>query len=271
MKMVDREIIAILTDFGTKEGYVAAMKGIILKICPKAKIIDISHDIPRHDIFHGAFVLAQVEPYFPKMKTVFIGVVDPGVGTERRGIVIEGKENIFIGPDNGLLSLAAENNGVNRVFEIANPSLMLDKVSHTFHGLTIFAPIAAYIANGIDISSIGPQISDYERITIPQIKIMNKSIYGEVIHIDQFGNIITNIEMKDLQLIDTNYGSKIKINFKGATLIFPFEKSYNYVDPEKTVCVIGSYDYLELSINKGNAAKVLGAEIRDKIIITRFE
>ncbi|MBS7279487.1 MAG: S-adenosyl-l-methionine hydroxide adenosyltransferase family protein [Candidatus Freyarchaeota archaeon] len=268
--MLDKhKIIALLTDFGLKESSVAAMKGTILSICPEAQIIDISHEIPLFNVRYGAFVLASAAPYFPK-GTIFVGVVDPGVGTERRGIVVETENYLAVGPDNGLFSLLMDRERVRSVYEIRNEDLMLEKKTHTFHGLTIFSPVAAHLANGVEPRMVGPKINNYIRWSIPKTMVKEGVIWGEIIHIDQFGNGITNITENDLKKIGVTYGSNIKIRIDSKRINSPFQKAYGYTKIGSYVCVIGSYDFLEISINQGNAAKKLGIKVGSKVKVERL-
>nr|MDO8081632.1 S-adenosyl-l-methionine hydroxide adenosyltransferase family protein [Candidatus Freyarchaeota archaeon] len=262
--MAKLRVIALLTDFGFKESSVAAMKGAILSICPEAHIVDISHEIPPFDIRHGAFVFASAAPYFPK-GTIFVGVVDPGVGTERRGIVIETERFLAVGPDNGLFSLFMDREGVKNVYEIKNEELMLEKKTHTFHGLTIFSPVAAHLANGVETRLVGPKINNYIRWSVPKSIVKEGVVLGEIIHIDQFGNGITNITEKDLEEINVKYDTDINVSINGKRINFPFKRAYGYVKAGVYVCVIGSYDFLEISINQDKAAKKLGLRVENKI------
>jgi len=264
--MGKQKIIALLTDFGLKEASVAAMKGTILSICPEAQIVDISHEIPLFDVRHGAFVLASAAPHFPK-GTIFVGVVDPGVGTERRGIVVETERFLAVGPDNGLFSLFMNREGVKNVYEIKNKELMLEKKTHTFHGLTIFSPVAAHLANGVEPRLVGPEINNYIRWNIPKPAVKNETVFGEIIHIDQFGNGITNITKRELRKIKVKYDTNIRIKINGKKVNTPFKRAYGFVKPGEYVSVIGSYNFLEISINQGNAAKKLGLKKGNKVRI----
>jgi hypothetical protein len=262
--MVKQRVIALLTDFGFKESSVAAMKGTILGICPEAQIVDISHEIPPFDIRYGSFVFASAAPYFPK-GTIFVCVVDPGVGTERRGIVVETERFLAVGPDNGLFSLFMDREGVKNVYEIKNEELMLKKKTYTFHGLTIFSPVAAHLANGVEPRLVGPKISDYISWSVPKSIVEEGVIFGEIIHIDQFGNGITNIAEENLEEINVKYDANINVSIDGKRISSPFKRAYGYVKAGNYVCVIGSYDFLEISINQGNAAKKLGLKVGSKI------
>ncbi|PVX23581.1 MAG: hypothetical protein CW691_10170, partial [Candidatus Bathyarchaeum sp.] len=190
-------IISLLSDFGNRDPYVAEMKAVILSINPETRIVDITHEIEKFSIRMGAYVLASASPYFPK-KTVHVAVVDPGVGTKRRPIIVETCRSFYVGPDNGLLMLAAQKEGIKSVYVICNPKYLLSIVSNTFHGRDIFAPSAAYLAKGIKPSDFGPAIQDYVFPEFVKPCTKNGQLVGEVLHIDDFGNIISNISAQDL-------------------------------------------------------------------------
>ena len=190
-------MITLTSDFGLKDPYVAEMKGVILTINPQATIIDVTHYVEKFDIRVGAFMLASAAPYFPK-DTIHLAVIDPGVGTERRAILIQTKRSFFVGPDNGVLMLAAQNQGIEHLYEISNPKFMLPKLSSTFHGRDVFAPAAAHLDKGIKPSEFGPEITEAATPKFASVERRNSSLIGEVWYIDDFGNIITNISQKDL-------------------------------------------------------------------------
>lgn len=240
------------------------MKAVILRISPNARIIDISHNISKFDVRMGSFILASASPYFPK-HTIHVGVVDPGVGVSRVPILIETMESFFIGPDNGLLILAAEKQGIKRIFEIKNKDLMLNKISSTFHGRDIFAPAAAHLLNGVSPSVFGPQINQVKKPVYTKIKKTSTSILGQVLHIDEFGNIITNIHIDDFvqkpqkKMISIESGThKIKVRLCN---------SYSETKIGEILALFGSHGFLEISANQSNAAKITKIKIRDKIII----
>lgn len=260
-----KKIITLLTDFGLKDPYVGAMKGVILSICPNANIIDISHEVRKFDIRQGAYILASTAPLFPK-GTIHIGVVDPGVGTTRKPIIIETKKSFYIGPDNGLLTLAALKEGIKKVVHIANRKYMLPHVSYTFHGRDIFAPAAAHLANGVPIEEFGPILKKYETLSFSKPKIHKNRIEGEIIYIDDFGNVVTNIYRDILEKIDINERKIIKIQFNDRTeKILKICEAYNEVKEGDFLAIIGSGDFLEISINQGNAAKKLNIKEGTKI------
>ena len=190
-------MITLTSDFGLKDPYVAEMKGVILSINPKATLIDVTHEVEKFNIRMAAFMLASAASYFPD-GTVHLAVVDPGVGTQRRAILIQSKKSFFVGPDNGILILAAQNQDIEHVYELTNPKFMLPKISSTFQGRDIFAPAAAYLDKGVQPSEFGPEIKDPVNPEFTIIKRTNSSLIGEVMHIDGFGNIITNINETDI-------------------------------------------------------------------------
>lgn len=260
------KLITLTTDFGLVDPYVAEIKAVIFGINPDVKIVDISHQIERFNIKMGAYVLAAAAPYFPK-DTIHIVVVDPGVGTKRKPILIETRNSFFIGPDNGVLALAAEKKGIKHVYEISNPKYMLLRVSTTFHGRDIFAPAAAYLSKKVPPSEFGPEIRKIVRPQFAKIIRKGSMLVGEIIHVDGFGNIITNFTAKELELLNVKESVNIKI--KEAALKLKFCKAYAEVDVEKPLAIVGSHDFLEISVNQGSAAKFFGARTGDKVTLYR--
>ena len=258
------KILTFLTDFGIKSHYISQMKAVALSMTD-TRIIDITHGITPHNIREGAFILKTNIPYFP-MGTVHVGVVDPGVGSNRRGIVIATESQILIGPDNGLLIPAAKALGVFNVYEIQNTNLMLKTVSNTFHGRDVFTPVAAHILNGVMFQEIGPIINDYVDMDFGKTEITSKTATGKIIYIDAFGNIITNIDGYKLRQ-HLDYGKKIMLFVGKNQKEIPFVKSYSYVKPGELISTIGSSNHFEISINQGNAGEKLKAKIDDEIKI----
>lgn len=261
-------IITLLTDFGTKDAYVAAMKGIILKICPVARIVDISHEVPRFNVRHAAFLLMQTAQYFPE-GTIHVVVVDPGVGTSRRRIIIATKRSFFVGPDNGVLLSAAEREGLLQTIKIENTKYMLSEVSKTFEGRDVFAPVAAHLASGTALKSFGNPIKDVVKHPFPSPEISKDGISGEVIHIDGFGNLITNINTRHIAAKTIRYGEKITVSINDRTSKIPFLRTYGSSSKGEYLTIIGSSDFLEISVNQGNAAQDLSVEVGAKIFIGR--
>jgi len=249
--------ITFLTDFGTKDGYVAQMKGVVSSITD-ARLLDITHEISPHNIREGAFILWATAPFFP-VGTVHVAVVDPGVGTERKGLIITTKKQIFVGPDNGILLPTAHLLGDFVVYEITNPRYMIHPLSRTFHGRDIFAPVAAYIANGIPFGEIGIKTSHFVDLQFGLGEHRGDRIVGKVVYIDRFGNLITNIPSDIVP--DT-------AEQKGITIIsgdrqwehLPFVQSYGFTKKNEVLLTIGSNHFLEISVNQGNAAHSLGLQ-----------
>lgn len=255
-------VITLLTDFW--DLYPASMKGVILCINPAANIVDISHRVPRHDVRAGAFMLMTCARYFPS-GTVHIAVVDPGVGTQRRSIAVRAESrdfgvHYFIGPDNGLLIPAARSIGEPVVYEITNKRLFNPDVSSTFHGRDIYAPAGAYISKGMDICDVGILISDVVDLDLGEGKRNEDSLEGRVVFIDNFGNIVTNISS---DLIDLQPGDLIE--FENRRVVF--RTSYGFSKEGEPLVLIGSHGYLEIAVNRGNAAGFFDKNQGDEIYI----
>jgi S-adenosylmethionine hydrolase len=259
-------VISLTTDFGLSDPYVAEMKAVILNLCPDARIVDISHNVDKFDIRIGAFILTCAAPYFPE-GTVHVAVIDPDVGTKRRPLLIQTKKAFFIGPDNGVLVLAANNQGITHIYEITNPQLMLPKVSSTFHGRDIFAPAAAHLVNGTELKEFGPEIKKITRPNFAEIAQKKNEIVGEVLHIDSFGNIITNISQEQLESMDMGETANVKIG--NAKLKLKLCKTYSETKEHIPLALIGSHGFLEISMNKGDAAQVLKIQRGDRTVLHR--
>jgi len=256
------QIISFLTDFGTKDSYVSQMRAIASSISD-ARIVDITHEITPHNIREGAYTLRCAAPFFP-LGTVHVAVVDPGVGTTRRGILITTSKQILIGPDNGLLMPTAHYLGKYIVYEIKNEKYMLDSVSSTFHGRDIFTPVAAHITQGVPFEEIGEKIDDFVDLNFGKVEIDKSTAKSQVIYIDRFGNIITNLEKDDI-MKNLSYDKNIMMYIGKKFLKIPFVKSYGYVKKNQILATIGSGNLLEIGINQGNAAKKLGIKEDDKL------
>lgn len=257
-------IITLLTDFGTEDSYVGAMKGVILSINPDATIIDISHQIPPQDIMAGAFVLSQTAPFFPK-GTVHIAVVDPGVGGKRRPILIETERYFFIGPDNGIFSLALQNEQhIRRKIHLTNKDYFLGHISSTFHGRDIFSPVGAYLSLGIDPSLFGKKVKRLTSLDVKKPFARNGKITGRIIHIDRFGNLITNIDKDLLDRVFRARSFEIKV---GDVIIKRLVSSYAYAKEDEAVSLIGSSGFLEIAMREKNANIALGIKKGDNIIV----
>ncbi len=248
-----RPVIALLTDFGLRDHYVAAMKGVVLGLCPDAAIVDITHDVPPQDILAGALELEAVAPYLPS-GTIVVGVVDPGVGSARRGVIVETGGLRYVGPDNGLFSLVTRASGVGIACEIANPRFMRPSVSRTFEGRDRFAPAAGWLAAGTPIAEFGPHVSDLVSLDVPEPAVRDDgTLTGIVLRVDHFGNLVTNIP--DAQV--ARFAS-VSIDVAGARID---RLAHTYADAAKgSLCaLIGSTGRLEISVNGGSAADTLAA------------
>lgn len=242
-----RPPITLLTDFGTADHYVAAMKGVILGICPEAPIVDISHEVRPFAIAQGAYLLSQAWEYFPK-GTVHVAVVDPGVGSDRRAIVAQAAGHYFVGPDNGVLSMALKAAGAAKTREIKAAEYFRHPVSRTFHGRDIFAPAAAHLANGLDWERLGPPIEAWAQLDSEAI--------GVVLHVDRFGNIVTNFHRDKVGWVAER---PFSLTISGQTVTRWCEK-YSEAKPGELFALWGSGGYLEISLSCGNAATVLRVE-----------
>lgn len=259
-------VITLLSDFGLKDPYVAEVKAVILSICPEARLVDISHEIEKFNIRMGAFVLASAAPYFPE-GTVHVAVVDPGVGTKRRPILVETKHAFFVGPDNGLLMLTAQKQGISHVYYITNSRYMLSRVSQTFHGRDVFAPVAAHLASGLDASDFGPEIHNYVVPRFAEPRLTQAALLGEVLHVDNFGNIITNISAEDFEKTQIEEGSVFRLKIKGKVVRLRFCSAYGEAQVGKPLALLGSHNFLEVSVNQEDAAKRFGARVRDTVAV----
>jgi len=266
---VTAPLFTLLSDFGLKDPYVAEMKAVILSICPQARLVDISHEVEKFNIRMGAFVLASATPYFPK-DTIHVAVVDPGVGTKRRAILVEANDAFFVGPDNGLLMLAAERHGIRHVYEITNRRYMLSRVSRTFHGRDMFAPAAAHLAKGgCKPSDFGSEIHDYVVPKFAKPRLTKKALLGEVLHIDDFGNIVTNISKAEFEKTGKREGATFHFRLRDRIVKLRFCSTYGEAAVGKSLALIGSHDFLEISTNQRNASKKFGARVGDTVAVLR--
>jgi S-adenosylmethionine hydrolase len=259
---METKLITLTTDFGYKDPFVGIMKGVILGINPNARIVDLSHGISPQDIQGAALVLSNSAPFFPP-GTIHVAVVDPGVGTERRTILIESKGSFFVGPDNGVLSLAARDKTVGVIIELANESYHLKPKSATFHGRDIFAPVAAHLSLGVPARNFGPMVKNYALLDWPEVMKTEDGIQGEIIYIDHFGNLITNVHERDLKSLPRD---KLAINLADVTI---HGLASNYAGAEKNdyAALINSWGLLEISCFNGRAHLRSGADIGDPVHI----
>jgi S-adenosyl-L-methionine hydrolase (adenosine-forming) len=258
MAAVRPPIITLLTDFGTKDHFVPAMKAVILSIAPQAQIVDLSHDVPAHDILEAGFILRSCFSYFPS-RTIHVVVVDPTVGSSRKPIIVATDNYYFVAPDNGVLSLVYDAEPVSTVVEIGAEHLMLPEVSKTFHGRDIFAPAAAWLARGTDMLNFGDPITEYSKMTLPKAKMVGDSLMkGNVLYVDRFGNLITNISREDFAGAREKVpGTDVKILIAKQE-ISGLKEYYAEVQKGEMIGVFGSTNFLEIAQNQGSAARTLG-------------
>ncbi len=253
--------IALLTDFGYKDGFVGAMKGVIKSINPSVDIIDISHEITPFNILEASLVLYSVYRYFPGY-TIFVVVVDPGVGTSRNPVVIKTENYFFVLPDNGLITPILKEEQIKQVIKITNQNLMLKRVSETFHGRDIFAPVSAYISRGVPLDFIGENIEpeSLKKFYFPEPVKKGKQIIGEIISFDRFGNAITNIRYENLP-------EKFKIYFRNFA-ISNLSKNFQEGNKEKPNIIIGSTGFLELFLPEDSFREKYSVKTGEQIIVT---
>jgi S-adenosylmethionine hydrolase len=252
-------IITLTTDFGLNDHFVGAMKGVILELAPDAQIIDINHSVQAFDVLDGALTISQAYSYYPS-GTVHMVIVDPGVGTARRPILLTGDRHQFVAPDNGVLSLVYDREERISVRHITAEHYFLQPSSNTFHARDIFSPVAAYLAKGVDPDRFGDEITDYVRFNAPRPKpVDERTLRGVVLKVDRFGNLVTNITPQDLPALfgENTPAFKITVGNKGQAN----RMCANYAEgtPGEVFGILGSMGYLELAANRGSAFQLLGA------------
>lgn len=259
------DIITLTTDFGRSE-YVAAMKGVILSINPDARIIDISHDIRAQNVVGGAYVLYSTAPHFTG--AVHVCVVDPGVGTERAGLVIVCEKGVLVGPDNGLLLPAARALGLKKVYSITNKKYFLKEISNTFHGRDIFTPVAAHISKGVKPEDMGEEMDEYVDISLKYHVESQGYLEGKIIHVDTFGNLITSIT-KEVIKKDFDFGDAMDIEFESKNgninKKLPFLPSYGHAEKGDLMTTISSSGFFEIACNQCSAHNILKFDYGDVI------
>lgn len=273
--------IALLTDFGTTDTYVGVMKAVMARICPGAAFIDLTHEIDRQNVQQGAFTLFRTYRYFPS-GTVFLVVVDPGVGSVRRAVAAQAGDYTFVAPDNGVLSYVLADYDNPRVVELTNPAYQLSPVSSTFHGRDIFAPAAAYLASGVSIDQFGSPVLDVVRREFPPLHITGtgQQISGQVLFTDHFGNVITSIgELTwtgggHIRLTPrSNHAPSVTFSAQDAAItvnghtLSTIRRTYSEVEAGDTLVIADSSGYLEIAVNQGSAAQQLNIKPGDPVIL----
>lgn len=251
--------ITLLTDFGTVDGYAAAMKGVIAAIAPDAALDDASHDIPPGDIHAAAWAIARYWRRYPE-GTIHLAVIDPGVGGSRRAIAVRAGGRLFVAPDNGLLSRVFLDAPPERIVALENPRYRAESVSNTFHGRDLFAPAAAHLAAGVPLDDLGPVVTDPVRLRIPSFVVTPDGIRGEVVHVDRFGNLVTNIPA------DWASAGTVRL---GRTELGRARRTYGDVAPGEPLALVGSAGLLEVAVRDGSAAVWLEAGLGTAVEVVR--
>jgi S-adenosylmethionine hydrolase len=260
-----RPVIALLTDFGTRDHYAGTMKGVALGICPDATFVDITHDVEPHDVLGGALELSASYKYFPP-GTVFLVVVDPGVGSARRPIAAEAGGFRFVAPDNGVLSLAFKETTPKRVVELTERRYARPSVSRTFEGRDRFAPAAAWLAKGIDLAGLGRALTVWCSLDVPEPVVDGNRMAGEVLRVDRFGNLVTNVDRRTFERFADGHGIEI---VAGNQAVGKVVATYADAEPHALCALFGSSEHLEVAVNGASAAGRLAVGRGSRITISR--
>jgi S-adenosylmethionine hydrolase len=259
-------IITLTTDYGTNDHLVGVMKGVILRINPDAQIVDITHEVAPYDLLEGALAIANSYSYFPP-RSIHVVVVDPGVGTERRPLLVSGQNQYFLAPDNGVLSGVYEKEQNVVVRQLTSEHYFLQPVSKTFHGRDVFAPVAAWLSKSWQPASMGEEISDYKKFALPKPKEADGLKKGVVLKVDNFGNLLTNFRAEDLSPQTLEKGElSLQVGSHPITRLVPTFANGN---AGEAIAFIGSSGYLEIGVNKGSAAKTLGIGRGAPVLLTK--
>src|SRR5512143_3915881 len=261
-----RPVVALLTDFGLLDHYAGAMKGAILCACPDATIVDVTHEVPAHDVAAGALALEAAHRHFPE-GTVFAAVVDPGVGSERRPIAARAGRWVFVGPDNGLFTYVLEADPGARVHLIANAGLMRVPTSAVFHGRDIFGPVAGRLAGGFALDEVGPAVTDPVRLEQPPKTRTEDGLTGAVVHVDHFGNLTTNLLEADLAALAEAGHEAVEVWL--GSVVLPLVRSYSDIAPGRPCALVGSSGRLEIAVRLGRAAALPGAGEGARVVVRR--
>jgi S-adenosylmethionine hydrolase len=253
-------IVTLTTDFGARDPYVAAMKGVILGIAREARLVDVSHEVAAHDVTEAALALEAAAPFFPP-GTVHLAVVDPGVGTARRGLVVVAAHAVFVGPDNGLFTPFLEGGEV-RAYELTASQYRLRTVSRTFHGRDVFAPAAAHLALGLPAERLGPRVEDPVRLHWPTVRETHGAVAGTVLHVDRFGNLVTSIRAEAFE----SFGA-VTVRVVGRVL--PFVGTYGDLATGQAGALIGGSGRLEIAVREDSAATRLRARRGTPVVVSR--
>ncbi|MBI3247862.1 MAG: SAM-dependent chlorinase/fluorinase [Deltaproteobacteria bacterium] len=260
---MSHRIITFLTDFGARDAFVGIMKGVVLGIHPTVALVDLSHEVPPQNILTGALILRSAVPYFPP-GTIHVAVIDPGVGSSRRALAVETRQAYFVGPDNGVLSLAAPAHDIVRTIHLTNEQYFLPQRSQTFHGRDVFAPVAAHLARGIDLAQLGSEVPTMTRLSLPPVIWQADGLAGCIIHIDHFGNAITNMTEAELR----PFPRETLLASIGTVRIRGMVSSYASVEVGAPTLLVNSWGLVEIAIRNGSAAQRFGLQLGQQIFLT---
>jgi S-adenosylmethionine hydrolase len=267
MRLPHPPLITLLTDFGVHDAYVGAMRGVLLSRCPTVSLVDITHEVPPHDIRRAGFLLAAAAPWFPD-GTVHLAVVDPGVGGSRRAIVLESDRQLFVGPDNGLFTRVAGHASSWRAFELEPTRLGLSEIHPTFHGRDLFAPAAAALAGGRGAEEFGARVSDIVRVSLPEpSRVSVDETELAVVHVDRFGNVVTSLGLDSRERAPG--APPWTIVCRGRPVPLPLVATYSEASPGALFAVWGSSGMLEISLAQARADTLLGVGLGDRLVIRR--
>ncbi|MCC7007470.1 MAG: SAM-dependent chlorinase/fluorinase [Acidobacteria bacterium] len=261
-----KPLIAFLTDFGTRDHYAGVLKGVVLSINPDAVLVDISHDLPVHDVPFAAHELAATYKYYPA-GTIFVVVVDPGVGSSRRGMAADVGDWRFVAPDNGVLTAVFQEAPPKKVVELTERRYARPTVSRTFEGRDRFAPAAAWLSKGVHLSALGRPISDYVMLDLPRPVLADAVLHGVVVRIDRFGNVITNLDRRSCERLTDGVGT-LRLTVGGRS-IARIVSTYADIAPGDVAALFGSTDHLECAANAADASEHLGVRIGDPVELRR--
>ncbi len=258
-------IVTFTTDFGQQDHYVAAMKGVVLQIAPKSILVDVTHQIAPQNIIQAAFIIRQVWTSFPS-DTIHVVVVDPAVGTPRRIVAVQYANQVVVCPDNGIVSFLQRDLPLEGLREVTNRGLFARSVSSTFHGRDIIAPVAAHLSRGVRISEVGPQTDRLEMLDLPRPeRLPDQSIRGQVVYVDGFGNLVTNLTREELaHTFNVRPGAHVWLDELDLGTV---RQTYALTEPDHPLALIGSVGMLEIAVNRGNAARHLGAGVGSPVLV----
>ncbi len=258
--------IVLLTDFGWRDGYVGTMKGVIRSLAPKTEIMDLAHELPSFDILHASLVLQRSYQFFPQ-NSIFVCVIDPGVGSERKPILVKTQDYVFIAPDNGILTLPLKETKIEKILHLNQEKYFLNPVSHTFHGRDIFAAVAGHLANGTPLDQLGSPLKTIYQLTEQDPKIDEEKILGQIISIDRFGNAITNIKKQTIEHYFPKLEFAASIQNDSKTTLSKFCSHYAEGRPNEPIMIFSSNGFLEICLNQSSIQKLLELQVGDEVTI----